>query len=55
MFNVYKNQLSLQTGSRNLTGPKTRKEDSSTPRHFGTVEKKSVPDAAMILGLFSQK
>ena len=23
MFNVYKNQLSLQTGSRNLTGPKT--------------------------------
>jgi hypothetical protein len=22
MFNVYKNQLSLQTGSRNLTGPK---------------------------------
>ena len=23
MLNVYKNQLSLQTGSRNLTGPKT--------------------------------
>ena len=23
MFNVYKNQLSRQTGSRNLTGPKT--------------------------------
>jgi hypothetical protein len=23
MFNVYKNQLSLQTGSRILTGPKT--------------------------------
>jgi hypothetical protein len=23
MFNVYKNQLSWQTGSRNLTGPKT--------------------------------
>ena len=23
MFNVYKNQPSLQTGSRNLTGPKT--------------------------------
>jgi hypothetical protein len=23
MFNVYKNQLCLQTGSRNLTGPKT--------------------------------
>jgi hypothetical protein len=23
MFNVYKNQLSQQTGSRNLTGPKT--------------------------------
>ena len=23
MFNVYKNQLSLQTGSRNLMGPKT--------------------------------
>jgi hypothetical protein len=23
MFNVYKSQLSLQTGSRNLTGPKT--------------------------------
>ena len=23
MFNVYKNQLSLQTGSRNLTGPKS--------------------------------
>ena len=22
-FNVYKNQLSLQTGSRNLTGPKS--------------------------------
>ena len=22
MFNVYKNQLSRQTGSRNLTGPK---------------------------------
>ena len=22
MFNVYKNQLSLKTGSRNLTGPK---------------------------------
>jgi hypothetical protein len=24
MFNVYKNQLSRQTGSRNLTGPKTQ-------------------------------
>ena len=23
MFNVYKKQLSLQTGSRNLSGPKT--------------------------------
>jgi hypothetical protein len=23
MFNVYKDQLSWQTGSRNLTGPKT--------------------------------
>ena len=23
MFNVYRNQLSRQTGSRNLTGPKT--------------------------------
>jgi hypothetical protein len=23
MFNVYKNQLNRQTGSRNLTGPKT--------------------------------
>jgi len=23
MFNVFKNQLSRQTGSRNLTGPKT--------------------------------
>ena len=23
MFNMYKNQLSRQTGSRNLTGPKT--------------------------------
>jgi hypothetical protein len=23
MFNVYKNQLSRQTGSRNMTGPKT--------------------------------
>jgi hypothetical protein len=23
MFNVYKNQLSLQAGSRNLTGPKS--------------------------------
>ena len=23
MFNVYKNQLSWQTGSRNLMGPKT--------------------------------
>ena len=23
MFNVYKNQLSRQTGNRNLTGPKT--------------------------------
>jgi hypothetical protein len=23
MFNVYQNQLSRQTGSRNLTGPKT--------------------------------
>ena len=23
MFNVYKNQLSRQTGSKNLTGPKT--------------------------------
>ena len=23
LFNVYKNQLSRQTGSRNLTGPKT--------------------------------
>ena len=27
MFNVYKNQPSRQTGSRNATGPKTKKCD----------------------------
>ena len=27
MFNVYKNQLSRQTGSRNLMGPKTASHD----------------------------
>jgi hypothetical protein len=30
MFNVHKNQLSRQTGSRNLTGPKTLPKMLST-------------------------
>ena len=45
MFNVYKNQLSWQTGSRNLTGPKTLPTIWHTYMKLGTKYKISAIDS----------
>ena len=39
MFNVYKNQPSRKTGSRNVTGPKTRPTIWGTYRYMKIVTK----------------
>jgi hypothetical protein len=43
MLNVYKNQLSRQTGSRNLTGPKTLPT-------IGTLEIDSIGNSMKLIG-----
>jgi ribosome biogenesis protein Tsr3 len=45
MFNVYKNQLSRQTGSRNLTGPKTLPTIWHTYMKLGTKYQISAIDS----------
>jgi hypothetical protein len=43
MFNVYRNQLSRQTGSRNLTGPKTLPTIWHTYMYMKLVTKYQIP------------
>jgi hypothetical protein len=50
MFNVYKNQLSRQTGSRNLTGPKTLPTIWHT--YMKLVTKYQIPDSFFLFADF---
>ena len=43
MFNVYRNQLSWQTGSRNLTGPKMHPTIWHTYMYMKLVTKYQIP------------